>query len=127
MRSWIVGVAIALTSVSLQPARTPARNVVVITIDGLRWQEVFTGAGREYFKKEKSGEPGPAEKRFWRETADERREALLPFMWGTIAAKGQIFGDPSNGGRAHLTHGLWFSYTGYNQRVSAAADPRVDS
>jgi hypothetical protein len=129
MRTWTLGIALALAVVSLRPgaAQTPARNVVVITIDGLRWQEMFTGAGRDYFKKEKSGEPGPAEKRFWRETADERREALLPFMWGTIAAKGQIFGDPSNGGRAHLTNGLWFSYPGYNEMFSGAADPRVDS
>src|SRR5258708_26609727 len=127
MRSWIVGVAIALTSVSLQPARTPARNVVVITIDGLGWQEVFAGAGREYFKKEKSGEPGAAEKRFWRETAGERRDALLPFLWGTVAAGGQIFGDPSKESRAHVTNGLWFSYPGYNEMFSGAADPRVDS
>jgi hypothetical protein len=125
--SWIVGVAIALASVSAQPARAPARNVVVITIDGLRWQEMFTGAGREYFKKEKSGEPGAAEQRFWRETAGERRAALLPFLWGTVAARGQIFGDRSKKSRAHVTNGLWFSYPGYNEMFSGAADPRVDS
>ena len=38
-------------------------------IDGLRWQEMFGGADRDYFKKDKSGEPGAAEKRFWRATA----------------------------------------------------------
>src|SRR5258708_16796513 len=96
MRTWTLGVALALAVVSLRPgsAQTPARNVVVITIDGLRWQEMFTGAGREYFKKEKNGEPGPAEKRFWRETADDRRAALLPFLLGTIPATAPPFCAP---------------------------------
>ena len=58
MRSWRVVVALALAVASMRPgqAQTPARNVVVITLDGLRWQEMFTGAGREYFKKEKDGD-----------------------------------------------------------------------
>jgi hypothetical protein len=129
MRAWLIGVVLAVAAVSSQPGRpqNPARNVVVITIDGLRWQEMFGGADREYFKKEKSGEPGPGEKRFWRETRDERRAALMPFMWSTIATTGQIFGDPSKGSRAHVTNGLWFSYPGYNEMFSGAADPRVDS
>ena len=129
MRSWTIGAALALALIALRPgaAQTPARNVVVITLDGLRWQEMFTGAAREYFKKEKNGEPGAAEKRFWRATADERRATLLPFVWSTIAAKGQVFGDPSKGSRAHLTNGLWFSYPGYNEMFSGAADQRIDS
>ena len=51
--------------------------------------------------EEKSGEPGTAEKRFWRETVEGRRAALLPFVWSTIATKGQIFGDPSKNSRAY--------------------------
>lgn len=129
MRSRTIVVAVALALVSMRPghSQAPARNVVVITIDGLRWQEMFTGADRDYFKKETSGQPGAAEKRFWRPTADERRTALLPFVWTTVAAKGQIFGDSSKGSRARLTNGLWFSYPGYNEMLSGAADPRVDS
>ena len=99
----------------------------MITLDGLRWQEFFTGADRDYFKKEKNGEPGAFEKRFWRPAAAERRAALMPFVWTTVAAKGQIFGDPSKGSRSHVTNGLWFSYPGYNEMLSGAADPRVDS
>ena len=28
---------------------------------------------------------------------------------------------------SHVTNGLWFSYPGYNEMFSGAADPRVDS
>ncbi|HEX9366312.1 MAG TPA: hypothetical protein VF921_06785, partial [Vicinamibacterales bacterium] len=129
MRSWKTAVALTLSLLALVPshAQTPSRNVVIITIDGLRWQETFTGADRDYFKKEKSGEPGAAEKRFWRPAPEARRAAMMPFVWSTVAAKGQIFGDPSKGSRAHVTNGLWFSYPGYNEMFSGAADPRVDS
>jgi hypothetical protein len=129
MRSCTVAVALALALLSARPgdAQAPARNVVIITLDGYRWQEMFTGADREYFKKEKEGAPGAAEKRFWRQTAEERRAAVMPFMWTTIATKGQIFGDPSKHGRAHVTNGLWFSYPGYNEMLSGIADPRIDS
>src|SRR5947208_10576892 len=109
MRSWTVVIALTLALGSMRPgaAPAPARNVVVITIDGLRWQEMFTGADRDYFKKEKNGQPGAAERRFWRGSAEERRAAMMPFVWSTIAANGQIFGDPSKGSRSHVTNGLW--------------------
>jgi hypothetical protein len=127
MRIWSICLALALLPVRPGLAQAPARNVVVITMDGLRWQEMFTGADRAYFKQDKSGEPGASEKRFWRPAAEERRAALMPFMWGTMATKGQIFGDPSKASRVHLTNGLWFSYPGYNEMFSGVADPRVDS
>jgi hypothetical protein len=109
-------------------AQTPEpRHVVVVTLDGLRWQEMFGGADREYFKRSKPGEVPPAETRFWRATADERRRVLMPFMWTTIAARGQILGDPARKSRVHVTNGLWFSYPGYNEMFAGVADPRVDS
>lgn len=128
MRSWAILLSLTLAVAAARPAaQVPARNVVVITLDGLRWQEMFTGASRDYFKKGKDGEPGAAEKRFWRDSAAERRATLMPFMWTTIAKQGQIFGDPEKGSRAHLTNGLWFSYPGYNEMLAGAADARIDS
>ena len=119
--------ALLLVRTEAQPQRAAALNVVVITIDGLRWQEMFGGADKSYFKRSKPDELTGAERRFWRETAIERREVLMPFMWKTVASKGQIFGDPSKNSRAHVTNGLWFSYPGYNEMFAGAADARVDS
>jgi len=105
----------------------PARNVVIVTIDGFRWQELFGGADQSYFKKSSDGKPTAAERRFWREDADARRDALLPFFWRTVAKVGIVFGDPSHHSLVHLTNGLWFSYPGYSEMLTGAADPRVDS
>jgi hypothetical protein len=126
----LFGLAVALIIYRLEPVRgddARAKNVVVITLDGFRWQEMFTGADREYFKRNDNGEPGAGEKRFWRPTAEERRSALLPFIWTVIAARGQIFGDPSQQGLSHVTNGLWFSYPGYSEMFTGSPDPRIDS
>jgi len=125
----LFGLAVALVVCRLEPISGDdgrAKNVVVITLDGFRWQEMFTGADREYFKRE-NGEVSAGEKQFWRPTVEERRSALLPFIWTVVAARGQIFGDPSQQSRAHVTNGLWFSYPGYSEMFTGAADPRIDS
>src|SRR4051812_172390 len=120
-------IALLLIGPAAAQVQPPAANVVIVTIDGLRWQEMFGGADRAYFKREKPDEIGAAEKRFWRETQDERRRTLMPFMWSVVASQGQIFGDPDRQSRAHVTNGLWFSYPGYNEMFSGAPDPRIDS
>lgn len=124
----ICAIVISLASLAAASAeQAPARNVVIVTIDGLRWQEMFGGADSEYFQKDANGEATDIEKRYVRPTAEARRTLLLPFIWNEVARKGQIFGDPSRQSRVRVTNGLWFSYPGYNEILSGAADPRVDT
>ena len=99
----------------------------MITLDGVRWQEFFGGADRDYFKRDAQGSGGAPERRFWRDTPVERRALVMPFVWSTVARQGQIVGDPATGSRAHLTNGLWFSYPGYNELLAGLPDPRIDS
>lgn len=101
-------------------AQTPPRSVVIVTLDGLRWQEFFGGADADYFKRDSKGEIEPAAAKYAAATPEARRSILMPFMWNVIAKQGQIF-------NARVTNGLWFSYPGYNELFSGAADPRIDS
>jgi len=106
----------------------PARNVIVITMDGMRWQELFDGADRSLMgKDEKAIVESSSYKRFWRATIDGRRAAMLPFFWSVVARDGQVFGDPAHQSVAHVTNGVWFSYPGYSEMLAGVADPRVDS
>jgi hypothetical protein len=133
-----VGLAVALVAASPAPplsgaqaaAAAPgaAANVIVVTLDGLRWQEFFGGAERALFgKAADKDDPPTAVKRFWRDTAEARRIALMPFMWEVVARNGQVFGDPSRDSLCHVTNGLWFSYPGYAEMLTGIADPRIDS
>lgn len=105
-----------------------ADNVILVTLDGMRWQELFGGADRELFDASvRDDEQSPVMRRFWRPSPEARRAALMPFLWEVVARKGQIFGDPSRASRSHVTNGLWFSYPGYAEMLCGWADPRVDS
>jgi hypothetical protein len=112
---------------------TPAgktRNVVLIVTDGLRGQEVFTGADRSLMNSEHGGiwaDPAALAKKFWRDDAKERRSALLPFLWGTVVRDGQIFGNQEKGSIARVTNGMAFSYPGYNEMLTGFPDPRINS
>jgi hypothetical protein len=106
------------------------RNVVLIISDGLRWQEIFTGADKDLLTTDHGGNWAKLEylqKTWWRDTAEERRKALFPFLWSTIAEHGQIFGNQEKGSVARVTNPFAFSYPGYNEILTGAPDPKIDS
>lgn len=113
------------------PAADPpaAENVIVVTLDGFRWQELFGGADESFMDAKQGGVkdiPG-LKTRYLRETAEARREALLPFLWGTVGRTGQVFGSRGRNAPARSTNGLKFSYPGYSELFCGFADPRIDS
>jgi hypothetical protein len=116
------------------PAQTAAalktRNVVLIVSDGLRWQEIFTGADPTLLNEKDGGiwdSEESLKKAYWRDDPKERRKALLPFLWGTVASQGQIFGNQALGSIARVTNPYAFSYPGYNEMLTGHADKRIDS
>ncbi len=103
--------------------------MLLVTFDGLRWQELFYGADARLMTKEQGGVEAeqPLKAAFDRPTPEERREALLPWFWSVMAKQGQVFGDPEHNSAARVTNTHHFSYPGYNELLSGYADPRIDS
>jgi hypothetical protein len=130
-----IGVCLALLTASVgcmaqSAAPLKTRNVVLIVSDGLRWQEIFSGAEAELMNEKNGGiwdKEETLKAQFWRADPNERRKALFPFLWNTVAARGQIFGNQAKGSIARVTNGLAFSYPGYNEMLSGHPDPRIDS
>ena len=116
-----------LTSNAQKQTKNP--KVVLITLDGYRWQELFTGADAKLVENEKYVEKAEGLKaEFWRETPQERRAVLMPFFWNKIAKMGQIHGNRTLGSKVNLTNTMWFSYPGYNEILTGAADDaRINS
>ncbi|MED9800542.1 MAG: hypothetical protein UFJ02_03790 [Prevotella sp.] len=54
-------------------------RVVVIMVDGFRWQELYHGADSTLINNPEFGNVEMMKAKFWRASADERREALMPF------------------------------------------------
>src|SRR5262249_43900435 len=93
----LAALAAAASSAAVSSPRAPGRrseNVVLITTDGLRWQEVFGGADESLLTEEAGvADPAALKQEFDRETPPARREALLPFLWRVIARQGQLYGN----------------------------------
>src|ERR1700730_1685921 len=136
---WTVGLgALLLTTAASSVAESGAigtslhksRNVVLIVADGLRWQEIFTGADARLLNDQDGGiwdRPEDLRREFWREDVAERRAALFPFLWDTVARQGQIFGNQNKGSVACVTNGMAFSYPGYNEMLTGFPDGKIDS
>jgi hypothetical protein len=124
----LVAVAVAARPASPGDASDAAPNVILVTTDGLRWQEVFSGADAALMTEaEGVARPEPLRRAFWRESPEERRLALLPFLWGTVAKKGQLYGNQRRRNVVRVTNGKNFSYPGYNEMLAGYPDPGIDS
>lgn len=135
VRAWAVVTACVFAGPGAAGASEPAtryktENVVVIVPDGVRWQEVFTGAEKALLNETTGGSWLPENQlldEFWRDDAAARRALLFPFLWGTVAKQGVIYGNKLAGSSARVTNPMWFSYPGYNEIFTGYGDPRIDS
>ena len=109
-----------LSAADAQPpatVRDPGDNVILVTLDGARTQEVFGGLDREVLastlKADQPIEQSPTFTRYNAATREERRQKLMPFLWQLMATAGSIAGDQTIGSTVQLRNRLWFSYPGY--------------
>ena len=106
-----------------QSKTTKTEHVVLITLDGLRWQELFRGADSLLVDDTGMVEhAGSLLADFWHSDPLVRRAKLFPFVWGTLAKQGQVYGNRSFGAKVDTQNKLWFSYPGYNELLSGSAD-----
>lgn len=100
-----------------------SENVILITLDGLRWQELYGGA--DSLLVDDSGyveNPEDLVEEFWDTDPLKRREMLMPFMWNTMSKEGQLYGNRKWGNKVDCTNQMWFSYPGYNEILTGYAD-----
>jgi len=106
-----------------QPYKT--RNVVIVTADGLRWQDLFAGIDAGLMKEKRAGMESDSAKavreKFWRATPEARREALAPFFWKELAPKGVVLGNVSKGSSVKVTNSFRVSYPGYSEILTGRA------
>ena len=110
----LIVVSFLLSSYFLQAQQT--ENIIVITTDGFRWQEVFDGMDKDIANDKRYHQNDSAKifEKYWAEDGESRRKKLLPFFWNTIAAKGQLYGNRLIGNKVNVSNSQWFSYPGYS-------------
>lgn len=107
---------------SAQPvART--KHLFIITIDGFRWQEIFTGADPQLVANpEYVRDTALTRGMYWDSTAELRRKRLLPFFWGTLAGQGRLYGNRLYGNKVNVRNFYKISYPGYNEIFTGHTD-----
>jgi len=110
-------------------AQNKIENIIIITTDGLRWQEVFGGMEAElannkrFNQKDSTGiyvnyvAPTPA----------QRRSKLMPFFWHTISAQGQIYGNRTLNSNVNVANPYWFSFPGYSELFCGFVDTSINT
>ncbi len=104
-------------------------NIIIITTDGFRWQELFGGMDTALANNPRfnQGDSAGLYKKYWAATEQERRKKLLPFMWSQLASKGQLYGNRQYNNNVNNANRYWFSYPGYNEIFTGYPDTLVNS
>jgi hypothetical protein len=121
-------VLILLSSISLEAQQEKNPNVFLITLDGVRWQDVFTGIDTTLLNSNYTQDKDLLTRKFVGSSAVENREMLMPFFWNTIVKEGRLYGNRNKGSKVDLTNKMLFSYPGYNEILTGKADDEnIDS
>lgn len=101
-------------------------RLVLVTLDGLSWTDVFRGA-----EPARAADPvfvsSPTEIRRTFVDVPDRRQALMPFLNGVMAREAVVVGDRDAGSCMAVANDQWFSYPGYNEILTGRPDPAIRS
>jgi hypothetical protein len=116
MRSVLFVLAALAALASPAFAQEPPKNVVLVTIDGLRWEDLFRGADPSLVRAESY--------RARYVDVPDRAQALAPFLL-SFAQTGALIGNRDAGSCARVSNDFWFSYPGYAEMLGGRPNPRV--
>jgi len=114
-------------SAAAPAAQAQERKVVLVTFDGVRWQDVFRGPDPKVVGDRQFVNPDikddvivPA----YMQGADPGG-ALMPFLHGVVGREGVLLGNRDAGECAEVANDMWFSYPGYNEILTGKPDPGI--
>lgn len=121
-----VAAAIVALAAGAASAAPPARRLVLVTLDGVPWTEVFRGADPARAADRTFVTGLTAIRKDFLDPPDRAR-ALMPFLNGVVAEEGVLLGDRDHGSCVAVANDQWFSYPGYNEILTGKPDPAVRS
>ena len=123
MKKYLILGALALAAlVSCNKGDNDPR-LVIITYDGLRWQEAYGGADPALLTDSRYVHHiDDYTAKYGAETAEARRETLLPFVWSYVPEHGYMLGNRNKNSKMRVDNGMSFSYPGYSEMFCGWAD-----
>lgn len=124
MRRLIVALLVLLLLPALARAEAPAegQRLILVTMDGTRWQDVFRGPDKALVADPKVTQPD------WKadvEKAWATGPMVMPFVHSLPGQGGVLYGNRDAGECMRVTNPMWFSYPGYNEMLTGRPDPSI--
>ncbi len=106
-----------------------APNLIIITTDGFRWQELFKGLDQTIAQQNKfnQGDSDFIQTKYGGASDQERRLKLMPFFWSKIVNEGMIFGNRTLDNKVNVANPHSISYPGYNEIFTGYPDSSINS
>lgn len=130
-RRWIAALLLTLSTLATAPlfaaGGLATRNVVLVTLDGVRMQEIFGGLDdtiAAHDAQHTYSEMAEMRARYGGDSPAARREALLPNFWKTLAPAGMVLGNAAHGNRVRVENRVLWSTPGYTEMLTGR--PRLD-
>jgi hypothetical protein len=127
MMRWLVwGVALLLAN-SAQADELKTRNVILLTLDGVRIEEFFSGLDETVAAHDEQkiySEIATGRERYGAGDAEQKRAALMPNFWLELAPQGVVLGNPAYDNHVRVQNKAGWSRPGYTEIMTGG--PRVE-
>jgi hypothetical protein len=113
-------------TLATQQATSNSRNLIIVTIDGVRWQEVFEGASLDLINDNNyCSDKDLTQALYFDENVAIRKKKLMPFLWNYLAEHGQLYGNRNEGSKVDVANIWALSYPGYNEIFTGTTDVSI--
>ena len=105
-----------------------SHNVVLVTLDGVRVQDLFGGLDEvvaAHDERKLYSDMAAMRARFGAATPGERRAKLMPQLWTRLAAQGVVLGNPAHGNHVRVQNDVYWSTPGYVEMLTGAPREEV--
>lgn len=110
------------SSTQRRQEETESRHVVMIMLDGYRWQELYGGADYRLINSRFVTDSDSVFNKYYRINGTERRRLLMPFLWSVVSKCGSMAGNRWKGNEMQVANHIWKSYAGYNETLCGCTD-----
>ena len=116
--------AFSLTTAPLHAAD----DLLLVTLDGLRWQELYRGLDHALATHpEYSPRSEQLLAQFWDEDPSVRARKLFPFLHEVVFTQGTHAGNRDAGSCARISNPWHFSFPGYSEILSGVVNRSIDT
>ncbi len=130
MKHFICAIALLLQVEIVMAAAADATvsNIFLVTLDGLRWQEVFRGLDESLATNGDYTERSETIiARYGASNTEDSAAALMPFLHNRVFRDGTVVGNRDRNSCARVSNSWYFSYPGYNEILTGVVDESIDS